>query len=915
MFIARLWGRGGKKKQRMHIKSLLSTLVISACLFSTASAVDILATAASGTPYGVATIEIPMAAPVVGQPLPPLDVRDSQRRIQYPIANDLRLKVPRPSDQPLPPAGRGRLLGRVGNLIREIAGDQPELEKTVARRVSFLFRGTGPLTVTLSEAGRELGSYEIAPQTDPVSRTRLLAQWWDGFSSAAKRQIDSADYPPWVENYLVAMLSGRLGIDLPGWYQAQPGDNDPLTDAMKLLAGAKGMEELMFRRSASGSVTSPQPSTLAIPAPPAWNTTRLPVQPTGARVEPIAERVPPECFYIRYGSFENYMWFSDLSSEFGGDLSRMITLRGIKNDDAKRVERQLNLKTTQLSRMLGPTVIEDQALVGRDLFLGDGATMGVMFKAKNTFLLRNSLVGDRQSRAADDPGVSLRELEIAGETVSFLNSSDNRVRSFMAEDDGYILVANSETLVRRFLEVGRDGLSLGATESFRLARQLMPLERNDTIFAYFSPEMLQGLVDPNYLIELRRRLQAKADIALVHLARLAAKAEGNSERGIDELVEVGFLPKRFGQRDDGSGIITLGEKVVDTSRGIRGQFLPIADVSIEKVSQEEANWYIDIAREYSNRFPELDPIMIGIQRQAVPDQPKMERLVVRAEVAPLVPEKYGKYAKYLGPPTRVAMQFAPDDIVAVQAHVASETLGPPTHLFAAVKDSHPPQLEEFDGILGSYRSLKQLPGYLGAWPQPGTLDRLPLGLGRGTPVGPGMSRLIGGLYRYTDGAYSILSFQPEILTASLPHLGATDVDDAAQVRLRIGNLYGSRLEGWVNQQLYGRAAESSSAGANFLSMLSRQLQVDPDDVPDAVRAVLGNDLVDPLGGQYEYDKRTGRWISTSWDVAGAPREAPANYVAPIMKWFRGAEATVTQYSDRLIADASVVIEHADTTSR
>ena len=851
-----------------------------------------------------------MAAPVVGKRLAPLEVRDVDGRIQYPIANDLRVKVPRASDQPVPPAGRGRLLGRVGNLIREITSDQPELERTVARRISFLFRGTGPMTVTLSESGRELGVYEVVPQADPVSRTRLLAQWWDGFSAAAKRQIDSADYPPWVENYLVAMLSGRLGIEVPDWYRAQPGDDDPLTDTMKLLAGAKGMDELMFRRSAAGRVTAPQPSVLPLPAPPAWNATRVPVDPAGARVEPLAERVPPECFYIRYGSFENYMWFSDLSNEFGGDLSRMITLRGIKNDDAKRVERQLNLKTTQLSRMLGPTVIEDQALVGRDLFLGDGATMGVMFKAKNTFLLRNSLAGDRKTRAADDPAVSLREVEIAGETVSFLGSSDNRVRSFMAEDDDYILITNSETLVRRFFEVGRDGRSLAATESFRLARELMPLQRGDTIFAYFSPQMLQGLVDPQYLIELRRRLQAKADIALVHLARLAAKAEGKSERGIDELVGVGFLPKRFGQRDDGSGIITLGETIVDTNRGIRGQFLPIADVTIEKVSQEEADWYIDIAREYSDRFPELDPIMIGIQRQAVPDQPEMERLVVHAEVAPLVPEKYGKYAKYLGPPTRVAMQFAPDDIVAIQAHVASETLGPPTHLFAGVKDSHPPQLEEFDGLLGSYRSLQQLPGYLGAWPQPGMLDRLPLGLGRGAPVGPGMSRLIGGLYRYTDGGYSVLSFQPDVLTASLPHLGATEVDDAAQIRLRIGNLFGSRLEGWVNEQLYGRAAESSRAGANFLGMLSRQMQVDPDDVPDAVRSVLGNDLVDPLGGQFEYDEPTGRWISTAWGAAGAPAQQPANYVAPIMKWFRGAEATVTQYADRLVADASIVIEHA-----
>tara|TARA_R110002049_G_scaffold4601_3_gene31787 strand:+ start:50482 stop:53181 length:2700 start_codon:yes stop_codon:yes gene_type:complete len=898
----------------MHSKSIITALAISCCLVScclvsAASAVDILANAASGTPYGVATVEIPIAAPIVGGPLPPLEVRDADGRILYPIANDIRVKIPRPSDQPVPPPGRGRLLGRIGNLVRELTGDQPDLEQTVARRVSFLFRGSSPLTITVSESGREVGSYEVVPAVDPITRTQLLGQWWDGFHQAAKRQIDAADYPPWVENYLVAMLSGRLGMPLPDWYVAQINDDDPLTDTMKLLAGASGTDQQMFRRAAGGT-TSPTPTTLPLPAAPAWNPPRLPAVPVTANVEPLAEHVPPECFYIRYGSFENYLWFRDLSDEYGGDLSRMITLHGFKNENAARVERQLNLKTTQLSRMLGPTVIEDQALVGRDLFLSDGATIGVMFKAKNAFLLRSSLVNDRTKLANDDPSVNLVDITIAGKQVSLLSSSDHRVRSFLAEDGEYLFVANSETLVRRFLEVGQSGKSLAATESFRLARQLMPIERNDTIFTYFSPQMLQGLVDPQYLIELRRRLHASADISMISLARLAAKAETNSAAGIDGLVDIGFLPKVFGQRGDGSGIITVGDRVVDTARGSRGTFLPIADVMIESVTQEEADWYISIAREYSDRFPQIDPIMIGVQREAIPDQSNRERLIVHAEIAPMVPEKYGKYAQQLGPPTKVAIQFAPDDIVAVQAHVASEKIGPPTHLFAGIKDSHPPQLDDFDGILGSYRSLKQLPGYLGAWPQPGTLDRLPLGLGRGTPVGPGMNRLIGGLYRYTDGGYSVLSFQPEILQASLPHINAIEVDDTAQVRFRIGNLAGSQLEGWVNEQLYQRAAESSRAGANFLSMLSRQLQIDPDDVPDAVYSVLGNHLVDPLGGRYEYSDRVGRWTSTAWGADDTPLQAPPNYVAPIMKWFRGAEGTLTQYSDRLVADAAIVIEHS-----
>jgi hypothetical protein len=630
-------------------------------------------------------------------------------------------------------------------------------------------------------------------------------------------------------------------------------------------------------------------------------------------VEPMATRVPPECFYIRYGSFENYLWFLNLSEEYGGDISTMVSLRGIKNESTARVERQLNVKATAMSRMLGPSVIEDQAIIGRDLFVADGASIGVLFKAKNAFLLRTSLDNDRSTLAAADDSVTLEAIQIAGKKASFLSSADNRVRSYLVEDDGYFLVTNSLTIASRFLEVGQSGQSLAATSSFVLARQLMPLEREDTIFAYFSPEMLRGLVSPRYLIELRRRLSAKAEIALTHLGRYAARQEDMATRGaansapigIAELTDAGFLPRGFGSRPDGSGTIEVGESVMDTRRGARGTFLPIADVEISAVTADEAAWYGRIAAEYSARFPTFDPIMVGLSRTPVDAGTGVERVMVHAEIAPWGAEKYGKWSQQLGPPTRLAMQFAPDDIIAVQAHVASQQLGPPTHLFAAIKDSVPPQPDDFEGLLNIYRSLKAIPGYLGAWPQPGALDRLPLGLGIGTPVGPGMNRLIGGLYRYNDGSFSILSFWPDVLEASLPFLEAVDVDDPAQVRATCGNLQGSRLQSWVNGLLYQRARESSVAGASFLSLLTRQLGVAPEESLAAAEKVLGADLQCALTGDYQYSPASRRWISTTWNndlPAGVP---PVDYVAPAMKWFRGGSATLTQHADRIVVDATV----------
>lgn len=878
-----------------------------------ALAVDVLATAMVGQPYGVASVELPIGVPVVGREYPPIEVTDEAGRVLFSAANDIRVELGLPSERPLPPPGGGRLLGRVGELVRELAGEPEPTTQTVSRRVCFLFVGSGPLRVTLADVEGTIGTYDIVPQVDPQGHARLLHAWWSGFVEAARLQIESADYPTVVESYLVAMLAARTGMPLPEWYFDTGQSSDQLRNTLALIAGADAIDGAIFRQAAVGGAGSLSPAELPLPSPPAWIPADIPGDRSNVAVEPLAERVPAECFYIRYGSFNNFLWFRDLSAEHGGDITRMLTLRGIDHNGMLRIEDQLAMKMNQMARMLGGTVIEDQAVIGRDLFFIDGASIGVVIKSANMMLLQTATNADRAKIANSDPEVTLKNIKISGHDVSLLSTADHRIRSFMAVDGQYMLVANSRSIVERFLEVGESGESLAATPSFRLARELMPLERDDTIFAYFSPQMLQGLVSPEYLIELRRRLYAKADITMVHLARRAAALErgGNGSQvalGIDELARDGFLPHGFGARADGSGTFSVGAAVVDTLRGARGSFLPIADVDIDTVTAEEAAWYEAIARDYGSRFPNFDPIMVGVRRDNAEDQPGRERVTVHAQIAPWDPGKYGTIAEQLGPPTKTVMTFPPDDIVTVQAHVASALLGPPTHLFVGVKDSLPPKPQDFDGILGTYFSLRQIPGYLGAWPQPGALDRLPLGLGQGQPVGPGLTRLIGGVYRFTDGQFSVVSFYPDILQGSLRHLAAGEAADSAQVRVHVGDLNGSLLHDWVNALLYERARETSLGGANYLSMLSSQLRIEPDAVMAAAEEILAAKMQCTLGGTYQPSKTLpGRWVSTAWGGETTPETPPPGYVAPLMSWFRGADAALTQYEDRVVADMVVEI--------
>ena len=121
-------------------------------------------------------------------------------------------------------------------------------------------------------------------------------------------------------------------------------------------------------------------------------------RPREPKIEPIARHVPAEFFYIRFGSFENFLWFQDTLETWGGDLQNLVAMRGLNDQKNQRIQNQLVLEQTQLSRMLGGTVISDVAMVGTDLLLQDGAAIGFLFEARNGLLLGSSLSGPRAAR-------------------------------------------------------------------------------------------------------------------------------------------------------------------------------------------------------------------------------------------------------------------------------------------------------------------------------------------------------------------------------------------------------------------------------------------------------------------------------------------------------------------------------------
>jgi len=564
-------------------------------------------------------------------------------------------------------------------------------------------------------------------------------------------------------------------------------------------------------------------------------------------------------------------------------------------------------------------------------------------------------------------GVTLNELEIAGKPATILQSPDGRVRSILVSAGQFHLVTTSVTLARRFLESADGQGALGASAEFQQARSQMPLDREDTIFAYLSTAFLENLLSPQYQIELRRRQRSITEIQMLQMATWTAAAHQTPlpvdytdweqvplDIRIQALRESGFLPNNFNRRNDssqiglmpvprsspvataaatveggtlapsadgergaagktrgtqllnsvvgslfgsrqaesgdqGSGlqapagspandvspagaplplpgdasaagtdqqarwqIDPVGEFLYgDTLRGVRGWMIPVADMRIEQVTDEERRWYQERAQYFETNWRQTDPLMIGIKRFKKDDS--RERVVFDARVAPFASQRYAWLTAQVGPPLSVRPAANPEDVIRLELSMAPSAFLPnvPAHqLFAAVqRDAQ--QLQNLDPSewWTTLKLLQSTPGYIATWPAAGLLDMFPL-LGS-RPDEEGFTRSVAlGLWRMQQDGFSAVAVDRERLRRLKPYLQMVESETPAQARLEIGDLAQSQLENWVNTLWRQRSWQASLANTRLLHVLMQHFRLEPGIAKQRAQSLLNAELICSLDGQY-----------------------------------------------------------------
>ncbi|HKD37237.1 MAG TPA: hypothetical protein VKB78_10560, partial [Pirellulales bacterium] len=628
------------------------------------------------------------------------------------------------------------------------------LDRPQAITVYFLFKGDGPLELTLYTPTNV--ERQVTPQNDPNLHARLLSEWWREYSARSRPILEmigqyspfplrtgkSDEYPHMVDTYLTAMLSRRLGVSMPEERRRLLGArSSDLGQAAGVLAGTEAARAKLEREIMLGGDTGAEAADQPLPRPVQMTALEELPPPGDIKIEPIAAHVPAECMYLRFGSFNNYQWFRTRLDEWGGDLRNLISARGVNYNMNAKLERQVWLHETALSALLGPTVISDVALIGDDTFFREGAAFGMLFQARNNFGLSSDINRQRSEALKNEAGCIEKTLDIAGHKVSFISTPDNRIRSFYAVDGDFHFVATSRALVERFFAAGAGNNALADAPDFRLGRKILPLERDDTVFAFLSEEFFRNLASPAYQIEMNRRLRSVTEIDLVAMARLAAQAEGVPAATIEQLVAGGYLPKSILQRPDGSRLVLEQNGVVyDSVRGPEGSFIPVPDMQVTAVTRSEAAAYDQFSQSFQNQLGRMDPIVAAVKQLGIEND--RERVEIAARMLPLAPQHYSLAMRLLGPMDKQRLAPVPSDLVTLEAVVsgnimalvqsfipglAAQQAPAPYHAAIGVRNIEAPydlrdgQVEFRAGLLQS------VPFYIAAWPNPGMLGMLGLG--------------------------------------------------------------------------------------------------------------------------------------------------------------------------------------------
>lgn len=364
--------------------------------------------------------------------------------------------------------------------------------------------------------------------------------------------------------------------------------------------------------------------------------------------ELLAAATPADFYYLRVRDFSTFLDLSQLAESWGTPaldvLDGKIQDRGLRD----RYQTELALESGELSRVFGPSVIAELALVGSDPYLIEGSDLTLIFRVTSGPLFDAALLKALGAFGERHGGITSSELVHEGVTISVSRSSDGRVHRHRASVEGLQLVSNSAGALKRVISAVHGKAPRLADEpdfAYMLARDA---DKDAPLLAFAGDRFVETVVGPQQKIKAAERALALAELSRPgYAALLFGFLNGRSPKDAAELVQAKLLTAA----DLKPGGVAAGWQpggVAQSARGSTLAMLPLIDTpDLTRVTAAEQSGYEEFARQYERDWSEfVDPFALRVSRTPAADGGMQVDAELR--VLPLLRQQYRGFLRSVG---------------------------------------------------------------------------------------------------------------------------------------------------------------------------------------------------------------------------------------------------------------------------
>ncbi|HXU01043.1 MAG TPA: hypothetical protein VN903_08630, partial [Polyangia bacterium] len=330
--------------------------------------------------------------------------------------------------------------------------------------------------------------------------------------------------------------------------------------------------------------------------------------------EPIASAAPATFYYVRFRTISHLIRLrEELEAGIAPALAGMG--EGADYDLAARYEAELGLRQGPLTKLLGPTVVDDLAVVGSDPYLREGSDLSFVFRVRARPAFEAALAGTLAAFGAAHGGLKTTTIDHQGTPITVTRSNDGVVRRHRATVGGFDVVSNSLTATKRVIDAvaGREP-RLADEPDFRymLARDA---STPGDVLAFLSDRFVGEVIGPRQKV-----LAARRQIALAELSRPGFAAllygwmYGRVPASADEVVASGLLKREELAHAGGERIDWQPGRAARSSWGGVGELTPLIDLpALAKVTPSEKAAYDVFVSGYQSFWrTSIDPVAIRL---------------------------------------------------------------------------------------------------------------------------------------------------------------------------------------------------------------------------------------------------------------------------------------------------------------